>query len=181
MSFTTPLEEFVAHSNRIEREPDRPGHPLFDDHLAVARRVQAWALSATRPVAMSPLAIHRALLKSQPAKFPGELRQCRVEVNGLEKMPPAEVRPRFARLIGDAQFYVFIHRTKNKRLTEERIWAFHHELEWIHPFVDGNGRTGRLWMNAIRLSVGFPWLTVEYGDRFAYYRAIQDWEHEKRV
>ena len=30
------LKLFVAHSNRIEGEPDEPGRPLFDDHLSAA-------------------------------------------------------------------------------------------------------------------------------------------------
>lgn len=56
------------------------------------------------------------------------------------------------------------------------LWDLHHEFEHIHPFFDGNGRTGRLWLNALRLAAGLPWLTVWAADRQRYYAAIRAWE-----
>lgn len=58
-----------------------------------------------------------------------------------------------------------------------RSCVFHYELEVIHPFVDGNGRMGRLW-NTLLLSKWnpvFAWLPVEaiiYDRQQAYYDAI---------
>jgi fido (protein-threonine AMPylation protein) len=158
------LAEFVAQSNRIEGEPDAPGHPLYDDHLSVARGV------AARPEEwLDPLGIHRRLMASQPGKFPGELRQVGVSVGGRLKMGPAEVRGEFPALLAAAAAAV-------PEDPEGWCWGMHHRLEWVHPFWDGNGRTGRLWMNALRLTVGLRWLTVRYEDRFAYYRSIEEWE-----
>jgi Fic family protein len=49
----------------------------------------------------------------------------------------------------------------------------HYKLVSIHPFVDGNGRTSRLLMNAILMQKDFPPLIIEKDDRNDYLEALE--------
>ncbi|CAK8686450.1 unnamed protein product [Clavelina lepadiformis] len=48
----------------------------------------------------------------------------------------------------------------------------HYRLVYIHPFVDGNGRTARLLMNFILMKHGFPPVSIEVKDRWEYYECL---------
>ena len=56
----------------------------------------------------------------------------------------------------------------------ETAFAAHRRLVDIHPFNDGNGRTGRLLMNLILLRADYPPIAVRPEDRPAYLRALED-------
>ena len=54
----------------------------------------------------------------------------------------------------------------------ERIAWFHLNFEGIHPFIDGNGRTGRLILNFDLMQHGYPPINVKFTDRKRYYEAF---------
>ncbi|MFT4312652.1 MAG: Fic family protein [Candidatus Woesearchaeota archaeon] len=65
---------------------------------------------------------------------------------------------------------------KNKKTLHPFVLAclFHHKFEKIHPFMDGNGRTGRMLLNIILLQNKYPPLIVENKMRLQYLRFLSD-------
>ena len=105
---------------------------------------------------------------------PGRYRSGGVGVYGekgiVHMAPPAE---RVPLLMGD--LFNWLKNSKDHLLI--RSCVFHYEFEFIHPFMDGNGRTGRMWQSLIlgKLHPLFEHLPVEnmvYANQQAYYDAI---------
>lgn len=65
-------------------------------------------------------------------------------------------------------------------ITHENILTaaayFHAKFENIHPFADGNGRTGRLAMNYLLVLHDHPPITIHEEDRKDYYHALEAWD-----
>ena len=63
----------------------------------------------------------------------------------------------------------------------DRIARFHLDFEVIHPFCDGNGRVGRVIINAQLLKLGLPPLIIRNSQKQTYYRAFREYGDRKRT
>jgi Fic family protein len=99
----------------------------------------------------------------------GVFRKVQVFVRGAEVIPPKPeaLEKQFKELM-------LWYRKNKKKYHPVIVGAYMHTaFEGIHPFVDYNGRTGRLLLNFILMKNGFPPIVIEYKKRAEYYVAIQ--------
>ena len=87
-------------------------------------------------------------------------------VNNMETTTPDQVETELSELL---EYY-----KENKKREHPLKLAFHFHLryEGIHPFVDGNGRTGRMIMNKILMTNGYFPVVIYSKNSTAYYNAI---------
>jgi len=79
--------------------------------------------------------------------------------------PIAEVRQRTQSMFRE------LHRRKDENRISLATWL-HQQFIQIHPFRDGNGRTGRLLMNAVLVQGGFPLASIRPEIRHIYYNSL---------
>ena len=57
----------------------------------------------------------------------------------------------------------------------ERAAKVHADFVGIHPFIDGNGRTSRLFINLELMKAGYPPCVFTVEKRLAYYESLDQW------
>ena len=73
------------------------------------------------------------------------------------------------------------YRTSGQEHIIKRIARFHLTFEHIHPFVDGNGRIGRVLNNFLLIREGHVPINIKFIDRSLYYDAFSEFDGSGRT
>lgn len=117
------------------------------DILEVQNAIKVYEhIADFKPYSLTSLCSAHGILMAGLVEHPGRLRSSSVGVTKGSEIahvaPPADlVKPH----LNDLLKYL----KSDKDLLLIKSCVFHYEFEFIHPFVDGNGRMGRLWQTVI--------------------------------
>ena len=112
----------------------------------------------------------------QLGERPGEYKHHDFFVTGKEEIgaSPEDVEEEMSELMSELQ-----NIKPQNALTAAAY--FHAKFENIHPFADGNGRTGRLAMNYLLVLLNHPPVTIHEDDRRGYYEALEEWDKNQEL
>ena len=168
---TLTLKEtsLVLHGITIDQKP-------LKDHLEVVGYKEAFEYmerlaKECKPLAVSDICNIHYLALSHRQEDRGRFRRVPVRIAGAltEPAQPYMIEPMLTDLLEDME-------TEYASLSvPEQVALFHLRFEGIHPFIDGNGRTGRLLMNLQLIRAGLPPINVKFTDRRRYYDAFDSY------
>lgn len=157
--------EFLQQSNFIERE-------YGEEALEDAKIAWEYAKRKSKDKWTIPwlLKIHKRLLQRLAPHYAGKIRTGAVMIGGeVRSQSKEQIIIELLELFGDYRQIKFLD--KDIESKEEYIKNWHIKYEGIHPFSDGNGRTGRILMNLQRVELGLPILIIHEGlEQQKYYQ-----------
>ncbi|HIH43246.1 TPA: Fic family protein [Candidatus Woesearchaeota archaeon] len=117
--------------------------------------------------------IHTGLLKNIDSRIGYRTEDVRVFKSRFDSSPAQYVKTDMGLLL---KWY-----NENKNNLHPLVLAavFHHKFEKIHPFMDGNGRTGRMLLNYILLRNDYPPLIIHAKKRKEYLDALDEADDSK--
>ena len=115
------------------------------------------------------LSLHKMLISNIRDDVAGRFRKDNeyVRVGSHIAPAPSEVMPRLEKMLSE-------YHAASRNNIIQRISKLHLEFEYTHPFVDGNGRIGRVLNNYLLIREGFVPINIKFIDRKKYYEAFRD-------
>ena len=111
--------------------------------------------------------IHKRLMENIDMRIGYRMEDNRVVKANFKSTPAPYVKTDMDLLLN------WFNEKKNKLHPIVLAAIFHHKFEKIHPFMDGNGRTGRLLFNFILLKSGYPPAIILKKNRKAYLQSLR--------
>jgi len=112
------------------------------------------------------LEIHKRIIGNVDPVEAGLFRRSQVFVADHQPPPPSLLSMLMTKFVSWMNSSMGLHPVRLAALV-------HYKLVYIHPFLDGNGRTSRLLMNLVLMRAGFPPVIIRRSDRETYYRHLQ--------
>lgn len=178
--------EYTYNSNAIEgntltlRETDLVLRGLtidqkpLKDHMEAVGHKEAFEyvselVKENVPISESVIKQIHYLVLADKKEDRGAYRRVPVKIMGAQHQPvqPYLIIPKMEELLWDY--------SENKEHIVTKLARFHIEFEGIHPFIDGNGRTGRLLVNLELMKAGYPPINIKFTDRISYYNAFDEY------
>ena len=178
--------EYTYNSNAIEgntltlRETDLVLRGLtidqkpLKDHMEAVGHKEAFEyvselVKENVPISESVIKQIHYLVLADKKEDRGAYRRIPVKIMGAQHQPvqPYLIIPKMEELLWDY--------SENKEHIVTKLARFHIEFEGIHPFIDGNGRTGRLLVNLELMKAGYPPINIKFTDRISYYNAFDEY------
>lgn len=184
--------EFIYNSNAIEgnsltlRETDLVLRGLtidqkpLKDHLEAVGHKEAFdfvnkLVREHVPLSQSIVKQIHYLVLADKTEDRGVYRKVPVRIMGAQHEPAQAhlIEPKMEQLLKDY--------SENDENTITKLAKFHIEFEGIHPFIDGNGRTGRLLVNLELMKAGYPPIDIKFTDRIRYYNAFDEYDTKHKL
>ena len=180
------IVEYTYNSNAIEgntltlRETDLVLRGLtidkkpLKDHMEAVGHKEAFEFVSELvknnvPISESVIKQIHYLVLADKKEDRGVYRRVPVRIMGAQHEPvqPYLIVPKMEELLR-----TFLESTEH---IVTKLARFHIEFEGIHPFIDGNGRTGRLLVNLELMKDGYPPIDIKFTDRITYYNAFDEY------
>lgn len=159
--------EVKGYADAAEWVYSQASHPTMTSDreivtLAELRQVHQMAMTPVWNVAPHP--------QATPREQPGSFRE-----HDIQPFPGGMTPPSWPLVPAEMSEWLDRVNTlevENERLVED-LSDLHAAFERIHPFLDGNGRTGRLVLNLILVRLGYPPAIIYKRDRSKYLAALR--------
>lgn len=147
-----PLREYLEATNHAE---------AFDFLTGLAQEREALSLD-------NILALHRLVMKEIDQEHAGRFRNGPVYIRGARIVPPPA-----SEVVGLLKEWLKWQEGPGQQFEPVlRAAISHHDFEVVHPFFDGNGRTGRLLLNLMLMREGYPPALLRQDWRVSYLQAL---------
>ena len=186
------IVEYTYNSNAIEgntltlRETDMVLQGLtidkkpLKDHMEAVGHKEAFdfvrgLVKDNVPISESIIKQIHYLVLADKKEDRGVYRRVPVRIMGARHEPvqPYLIQPQMEQLLEQ-------YRNNTEHIIP-KLARFHIEFEGVHPFIDGNGRTGRLLVNLELMKAGYPPIDIKFTDRIAYYNAFDEYYTKRNL
>ena len=122
------------------------------------------------------LSLHKMLISNIRDDIAGRFRKDNemVRVGSHIAPTPKEIVDRLETILAD-------YNARSHESIVKRIAKLHLAFEYTHPFIDGNGRIGRVLNNYLLIREGFVPINIKFIDRAKYYDAFKEFDKNNKT